>query len=233
MLNLPNHEYGTIAEFQAAKARRKDKLVAAGAIALIVVGFALIVGSAAYAKYQRAAASNTITVKCKSEACAGETTGWRYTMWKSSAYQPSSVSVIMPDRTTAGDHEPTEVPFSVWVRQLAPALIAWETALGHDIRRPELLSDGKEACSMTAVACAGRLQYKIHVALSSTQYDIRNVLMHEIGHLLGVPHITGDALMSESRDENEKPLVAPTPAAIALAKLAEQNPFYLNPILGR
>jgi hypothetical protein len=44
--------------------------------------------------------------------------------------------------------------------------------------------------------------------------------MHEIGHLLGVPHIEGDALMNPSYAGK---VGAPTPDAVALAKLRERR----------
>jgi len=41
-------------------------------------------------------------------------------------------------------------------------------------------------------------------------------MLHEIGHLLGVPHIAGDPLMEP---EFGHTVDVPTPAAVALAKL--------------
>lgn len=45
--------------------------------------------------------------------------------------------------------------------------------------------------------------------------DRRTILMHEIGHALGVPHIEGDPLMETIHDKN---VSGPTPFAVAIAK---------------
>jgi len=48
--------------------------------------------------------------------------------------------------------------------------------------------------------------------------DPETLMLHEIGHLLGVPHIQDDDLMDAIQHGAKRR--APTPAAIALAKLA-------------
>jgi hypothetical protein len=49
--------------------------------------------------------------------------------------------------------------------------------------------------------------------------DRTTVMMHEIGHLLGVPHITDDKLMEPIAEPNLV-LEEPTEAAVALAFIA-------------
>jgi len=105
--------------------------------------------------------------------------------------------------------------------ELASAIGAWEAALHRHIDEPRFLSgDAIRDCTRSdAVACEHFNEYTIYATKTAFQggYDLRTVLMHEIGHLLGVPHIEGDALMNT--DYTAK-VEKPTIFAIALARTA-------------
>lgn len=99
-------------------------------------------------------------------------------------------------------------------RALDAAIAAWSAALGRPVSRPIMR---RGACfGFLALACANRSPGKI-VIVDFKNYDPTTVLMHEVGHVIGVDHINGDALMSRTTWDF-KPLKMPTPAAIAAAR---------------
>lgn len=101
---------------------------------------------------------------------------------------------------------------------LTAAMDAWSRALGpqYHISRPRLIIGGDGACDTENDSIACSYADRIVIDHWSGQ-DKVTVMMHEIGHTLGVPHIAGDALMNAVL--MEKPVKFPTPDAIALAKL--------------
>lgn len=97
------------------------------------------------------------------------------------------------------------------------AIQAWRRALGVShlgITRPHILIAGKGGCSEYAIACT--IRGDIALDHADTPVDYPTIFMHEVGHLLGVPHIEGDALMDSAYQG--KALTAPTPDSILLAK---------------
>jgi len=107
------------------------------------------------------------------------------------------------------------------LRALRSARLAWKAALpGVAIPAPKLLIGGAGACDIEedSIACARHTDKAIiEDDLHGKSYeDLRTIFMHEIAHLLGVPHIEGDRLMDRTYSH---PLPQPTPAAVALAKL--------------
>ena len=109
----------------------------------------------------------------------------------------------------------TAGPYAV---ALSEAVDAWSKALGHRVKRPKMFRGELVCLSATAIACADLEKYQIYISLDTT--DKRSVLMHEVGHLLGVPHISGDPLMDPVHTTTVE---APTEAAVALAKLHEKK----------
>lgn len=67
-----------------------------------------------------------------------------------------------------------------------------------------------------SIACADMTTQTIFISNDNEPVDRTTIMMHEIGHLLGVPHIEGDALMDAKYQY--KALDGPTDKAVAIAK---------------
>lgn len=101
---------------------------------------------------------------------------------------------------------------------LTAAVNSWAVVLGRPVEIPPI-HFGTCGFVTNALACADRETYAIistGLESDNKEYDLKSILMHEVGHLLGVPHIDGDALMDPVYQQK---LDWPTPAAVALAKL--------------
>ena len=97
------------------------------------------------------------------------------------------------------------------------ALAAWKKELGEiPVPGPRLFmaSAVTGLCGYAAYACAIPPE-KMIVVVDFRDADHRTILMHEIGHLLGVPHIEEDPLMNPAYTEK---LERPSPYAVAIAK---------------
>jgi hypothetical protein len=103
---------------------------------------------------------------------------------------------------------------------LARAIAAWKKVLpdDFDFPIPELYQGSAARCEdLRAIACANPLLGMIVISqVRACDCDLDTVLMHEVGHLLGVPHIEGDELMDA---EYKASVNLPTRPAIALALL--------------
>lgn len=103
---------------------------------------------------------------------------------------------------------------------LASAVRAWKTALVvQDLGiRPVLISGDRGSCSedLDATACVVHGRQDIVLDGFDPTVDYRTIFMHEIGHLLGVPHIEGDPTMNPNYLGK---MSVPSRAAVALARL--------------
>lgn len=107
------------------------------------------------------------------------------------------------------------------------ALAAWRGALPASfiVSKPGLYRGSNYYCDSDRItlACADLKDYQIVISGSANvlaDYDMDTILMHEIAHLLGVPHIEADALMNESYMQK---LTAPSDQAVTLALLHWQS----------
>jgi hypothetical protein len=102
---------------------------------------------------------------------------------------------------------------SVSDSRLSAASSEWSKALGRTVKVPILHYGSCVTLSIFTVACADRRRNMITVEDRNFE-DLHTVYLHELGHILGVSHIKGDALMDS---EYSKP-TGITPAAIEAAK---------------
>lgn len=103
------------------------------------------------------------------------------------------------------------------LRAYADAAIAWQSALHRNIDVPKLMQS-MQACGGDASACfmSGDGDEPMIVLQDLRGADPKTILMHELGHSLGVPHIEGDALMNA---QYVGELAGPTDEAVAIANL--------------
>lgn len=111
---------------------------------------------------------------------------------------------------------------------LGVALQRWKDATGLAIPRPIITA--LPCYNGEALACAYVSDNIIAIApslwRSTDKFDIVTVMMHEVGHLYGVPHIEGDKLMGASYSGK---LTRPTPFAIVIAKeIREEKEKHAN-----
>lgn len=126
-------------------------------------------------------------------------------------------TILAPVASTQPDTAPAHRADLDW------AMRAWERALGVRlwIPRPQLRLGGYGACDVDASAIACAVTNKGIIVFPDIPddrkgYDYRTILLHEIGHLLGVPHIEDDPLMNGTYTVK---LDRPSVAAVALAGL--------------
>lgn len=104
---------------------------------------------------------------------------------------------------------------------LSQAMSIWEGKVGYRIKEPALWIG--QCFGSRALACANTEENKIiftHLWIEwQATEDMLAVMLHEVGHLYGVPHIAGDKLMSANGVESG--VHEPTPFAVAIAKEAK------------
>jgi hypothetical protein len=130
--------------------------------------------------------------------------------------RPTSSAVVVEGLRASIDlnSRGNETRFSKWDAAAHSALSKW-TATGVTVPEFRLVAaDG--GCTPKAIACADESTKTIFVMEDGDHVDRTTIMMHEIGHLLGVPHIDGDLLMDKAY--SGKALSAPTEFAIALAR---------------
>lgn len=113
------------------------------------------------------------------------------------------------------------VPSKREVDALNVAVKAWRLA-GLHFKTPELIEGNNcEDDGSQTIACADLINNRITVVVANAKsVNLPTVMMHEVGHLLGVPHIQGDPLMDPVYNVI---LDKPTPFAIAIAKAHQAN----------
>jgi hypothetical protein len=198
MLNLKRFPYYSIDQFLAAKKRRRDSWRLAGFLALQV---AFAIGFPAVHWFLHHDFHRATKVSDGPFIVPGFSSGARRFILAPDQYGK--------DVTRAGT-------LDAWRSSLLEATKLWERALGHPIRPATLVTNGDCSADTAAIACADRINWTINIIGRGSEYDRTSVMMHEIAHLLGVPHIEGDPLMESSYQQK---VDEPTPAAIALAKL--------------
>lgn len=140
----------------------------------------------------------------------------------------------------ASDHATIQTQDALLARtqaELPKALAAWEKALGHPLpfKRPNLRIGSCSGMPESELGCA-ELGDPPTVVIDDDGSEGRRakvggILLHEIGHLLGVPHIQGDRLMDPVYQKDG--VEAPTEEAVALALIAEKRRRGLNHVQAR
>lgn len=136
---------------------------------------------------------------------------------RSVANAPGQLIPKLPDALAVpiDTESPVEITDGHYVVSLNYAVTQWELALNRIIPRPKLFTGHCQGDGQVA-ACADIAGYSVTIDRPSGYCDMETILLHEMGHLLGVPHIEGDPLM----DQMYRAKVAvPTPAAVAIARL--------------
>jgi hypothetical protein len=90
----------------------------------------------------------------------------------------------------------------------------WSAALGRPPLSFSLIAN-PDGCGPDAIACAAETTQTVWIAKDGADVDRTTIMMHEIGHLLGVPHIEDDPLMNPAY---KGLLDVPSPVAVAVAK---------------
>lgn len=116
------------------------------------------------------------------------------------------------------DSPPVTISDPVFVKALDVAMLRWQEALpSRKIKRPYLMQT-KERSGGAIIAFVNIREYEVVVItdkmVKGNNFDWPSIMMHEVGHLLGVPHIQGDLLMDATYTEA---VTKPTKFAVALA----------------
>ena len=104
-----------------------------------------------------------------------------------------------------------------WDKWYKPAKSAAQKWADAGLVVPEFrMIAGEGNCGPKAIACCDVGMKTIFLQQDGDGVDRTTIMMHEIGHLLGVPHIEGDPLMDKIY--SGKALSKPTDFAVSIAK---------------
>ncbi len=143
--------------------------------------------------------------------------------------KPAMIRIEGGRSTTVPDSRGDAKVWGAWVEPAKSANWKWAHAMpGYNAGEELNLVADATACAPDAIACADAATRTIYVAQSGDGIDRTTVMMHEIGHLLGVRHIDGDKLMDANYQGAA--LEYPTVEAVALAtiKMEEKRKAYLS-----
>jgi hypothetical protein len=115
---------------------------------------------------------------------------------------------------------------------LHEAVRRWSAALDLPVPEPPLYRvnyPAMECGDPDAEACFGSVSRAIFLnETSESRDDLLWILLHEVGHSLGVPHIEGDPLMKPGSQEGDAALqhgpIPPMALAIARCRVAKLCP---------
>lgn len=201
-------KYGTIQGFVEARRRRSKRARTIRTLAVILAGAYLILtlyfANERLAKVELKSPSPPILAEAKTPSIEGP--------------QPVGIG---NEAVWLSWHQATDLAVKRW----RSAGIWWVDS------KPLRLVADPDACLPVAIACSALANSTIYVSKIREDVDRTTIMMHEVGHLLGVPHIQGDVLMDA--EYQGEPLDAPTPAAVALAKqvheeVAIRTPFFFT-----
>lgn len=99
------------------------------------------------------------------------------------------------------------------------AIDAWTQELGYFPIAKPMLMRGECFDLPTVLACSLRDVNTIIIA-KTDGYDEKTIMLHEVGHLLGVPHIIDDPLMDPNYKKEQR---GPSKFAVAIAKVVQQK----------
>ncbi len=135
--------------------------------------------------------------------------------------------LIAPSQSTTIDYQdspPVVLKDHKFTDALDYAVNQWQAKLPrYTVKRPELYQGESNTCwegsIARTIACADLKNYRITIQGSQmdSKIDWPSIMMHEVGHLLGVPHIQTDPLMDSGYTRKVE---QPTAFAVALAKIA-------------
>lgn len=169
----------------------------------------------------------------------------RHALWMALSCALACVAIFAAQHWLSVDQSPTQIAFaqvgtlkiaayaddtslsheSEWLAAFGDALGEWRRVLpGRKVKEPTLMFSS-ECFGDGAIACADVKLNAIRVKQPDTGADKKTVLMHEIAHLFGVPHIQGDALMDAAYRHAVK---RPTEASVALANVYQHRTLKLN-----